>query len=75
MDCEDIQSLDPRIVVERCYNQKADAHGVIAFYVNASSRNQQVFRARIIGPNILLPSILYCGNSAAYAEYTAYTPG
>ena len=75
LDCGNIESLDPRIVVQRCYVEKADAHGVIALYVNASSTNQQVYRVRITGPEVLLPSILYCGHSAAYAEYTVFTPG
>ena len=74
MDCEDIQSFDPRILVRRCYFGKADAHGVIAFYADANSTNQQVFRARITGPEVVLPGILYCGHSAAYAEYTVPTP-
>ena len=73
--CEQIVSLDPRILLQHCYPEDARGHGTIAFYFNSSSEGQQVFRVRITGPEILLPDILYCGHKAAYAEYTAFTPG
>ena len=76
LTCEGIQSSDPRILLQRCYVKAGDAHGVIAFYVNTTNlEEQQVFRVRITGPNILLPGILYCGHSAAYAQYNASTSG
>lgn len=75
LHCEGVESTDPSITVQRCYQEAGDAHGVIAFHSNTGSAGQQVYRLRITGPEILLPDILYCGDSAAYAEYTAFTPG
>ena len=75
MACEDVESLDSRILLQHCSPEDGRAHGTIAFYYNSSSEGQQVYRVRITGPEILLPDILYCGNKAAYAEYTAFTPG
>ena len=77
MTCEQIESLDPRISLQRCYPEDGHAHGTIAFYSNAvhPAEGQQVFRLRITGPEILLPDITYCGGQVAYAEYAALAPG
>ena len=75
MHCEDVQSTDPRVFLQRCFQEAGDAQGVIAFYVNTASWGQEVFRLRITGPEVHLPDILYCGLSAAYAEYTVHMPG
>lgn len=61
MACEQIESMDPRILLQHCHPEDGHAHGTIAFYFNSSSEGQQVFRVRMTGPEILLPDILYVG--------------
>ena len=88
LDCQQVPASSFRISVERCSNGSGGGAGLFIMLSKrrwegegakdpqgGSMLGQDVFRIRLVGPEIHLLDILYCDRDLAFAQYALAEPG
>lgn len=90
LDCEEVNTTSARVSLERCSSSGGGGAGLFVICAKPRCRQgweaagdleadaapgQDVFRVRLVGPEVHLLDILYCGRDIAFAQYALAEPG
>ena len=89
LDCQEVSTSSARVSLERCSSGGGGGAGLFVMcskrrcrqgweagnLQNDTAPGQDVFRVRLVGPEVHLLDILYCGADLAFAQYSLAEPG
>lgn len=90
LDCQEMNTSSARVSLERCSSGGGGGAGLFVMCSKPRCRQgweavgdletdtapgQDVFRVRLVGPEVHLLDVLYCGQDLAFAQYALTEPG
>ena len=90
LECQAVNTTSARVSLERCSSGAGAGAGLFVMCSKPRCRQawdaagdleadaapgQDVFRVRLVGPEVHLLDVLYCGRDLAFAQYALAEPG